>query len=135
MKSTTQSPFSERLSAGMSLKEFVESAVSEQTNNHMCRCIAGIPPESGMNIKATWLYELALHNLERHYELIGTVECIDQTFAKFATLLGWGRFAIPVDNVTTGSHPELDDRTLETVREFNELDLRLYEHVSTKIRD
>jgi hypothetical protein len=129
------SPIAERLRAGMSLREYVASGITEMTNNHMCRMVAGIPPDAGMIIKATWLLDLAIHNLERHYQMIGVVERLDLALGALAEILEWSDLAIPFHNASSGSPPELDHGTLQTVCEFNELDLRLYEYVVSKTKD
>jgi hypothetical protein len=134
-KAASDSPVTERLRAGMSLREYVASGITEITNNHMCRMVAGIPPDAGMIIKARWLLDPAIHNLERHYQGVGIVERLDRALGALAEILEWSDLATPFYNVSPGSSPELDDGTLETVCEFNELDLRLYEYVVSKTKD
>jgi hypothetical protein len=135
LKAAPDSPITERLRAGMSLREYVASGITEMTNNQMCRMVAGIPPDLGMIIKASWLLDLAIYNLERHYQVVGIVERLNQALGVLAEILEWGDFATPFDNVSPGSPPELDDGTLQTVCELNELDLRLYEYVVSKTKD
>ena len=68
----------------MTLSEFVSRELSEITNNHMCRMIAGVHPDAGFSINGQWLLDLALHNLKRHYVLVGTVERLDDFVCRLA---------------------------------------------------
>jgi|SRR5581483_9393592 len=126
------SPFKEQMEAGMSLRDFVASGITETTNNHMCRIVAGIPPEAGMVINKDWLYDLAVHNLELHYEIVGTIDEVPRVAQQVAASLGIAAAAVPFDNVAGGEAPALDESTLRTIIDFNLLDLRLYEHVSAR---
>lgn len=116
--------------SGMTLNAFITSQITEMTNNHMCRVIAGIPPEAGMKLTDDWLYGLALHNLRRHYVIAGTMEAIDDAVAALGALLGWRDPRLGTENVSEGSVPELDPDTLATLNAFNALDLRLYREVA-----
>jgi hypothetical protein len=121
------------LAAGMTLREFVGSSISEDTNNHMCRIVAGIPPESGLVIHARWLFELAIHNLDRHYEIVGVQEQAHGIAAKIAIAMGCEPRALPMHNVSEDVPPRLDDETLSVIRDFNALDILLYEHVLKRV--
>ncbi len=116
--------------SGMTLSDFISNQVTEMTNNHMCRVIAGIPPEAGMKLTDDWLYGLALHNLRRHYVLAGTVEAIDDAVASLGALLGWRNPRLGMENVSEGSAPDLNSDTLATLNAFNALDLQLYREVA-----
>ncbi len=115
---------------GMTLSDFITSEVTEMTNNHMCRIIAGIPPEAGMKLTESWLLDLALHNLRRHFLLAGTVAAIDDAVAALGRLLGWQDPRLGVENTSDGAAPELGTDTLATLSEFNALDLQLYREVA-----
>lgn len=119
----------DRMNADMSLEDFVYSAITEMTNNHMCRIIAGIPPESGLIINADWLLDLAIHNLQRHFEIVGTVDQFEKAIEKFSHALDLGGVVALGDNVSRNARPELNERTMQVLREFNELDFRLYDFV------
>lgn len=82
-----------------SLFDFVDSRITEQTNNHICRMIAGIKPDAGNPINERWLLELAKHNINRHYVLIGLVEELDSFTKLLSNLLGWPTVDIPIINV------------------------------------
>ncbi len=122
------SQFAEMLRDGATLREFVASGVTEMTNNHMCRMIAGIAPETG-RINEDWLLELALHNLKHHYVAIGVQEDLPALVAQIGSLLNWPDCTIPTDNMSTNAEPEIDDATRAVLLADNALDMRLYDHV------
>lgn len=128
-KSLPDSPFAEHFRAGMTLGEFVTRHITEMTNNHMCRVVAGVPPEAGVSIKERWLLETASENLEKYYCAIGVVEHYDVALQRLAKTLGWGEYAIPRENVTSGDQLQLDESTYSIVREFNAMDIELYNRV------
>jgi hypothetical protein len=105
------SAFAAHFKAGMSLREFVSKNISEMTNNHMCRCIAGITTDADPVITDEWLLHLALHNLRRHYVLVGMREHFEQFVSALARRMNWSAYDIPRQNVTAGDPVELDDDT------------------------
>ncbi|WP_428246378.1 hypothetical protein [Ferrovibrio sp.] len=132
LKIDAASPFS-AAARGMSLQAFIASGITEMTNNHMCRMIAGIPPEPGCIITDDWLLGLALHNLERHFALVGTLEAMPGFMASLAQALHWpAETQLPAENVTTGERPDLSADDLSTVTAHNRLDIELYATVSRR---
>ena len=128
-KALPDSRFRAQFEAGMDLGAFVGSEITEMTNNHACRVIAGIAPESGMRLNDTWLLDLALHNLERHFELVGLFEDMRPMLAALAQRLGWPPLELPEVNVTRGPAHTLTQSEQEIITEYNQLDLALYAHV------
>ena len=128
-KSLPDSRFRDQFDAGMDLDAFVRSEITEMTNNHACRVIAGIAPESGTRINETWLLDLALHNLERHFELVGLVENMRPMLTALARRLDWPPVELPQVNVTRGLDVALTQAEQDIIAEYNQLDLALYEHV------
>jgi hypothetical protein len=117
--------------AGISLHDFVTKEITEQTNNHMCRMIAGIPPEAGLSLNEQWLLELAIHNLKRHYALVGTQERLPEFIVALGRQLNWGAVDVPRINESTGDPVKLDDRTRKVIADRNALDIKLYEYVTS----
>ena len=118
------------MKAGLTLKDFVESAKTEMTNNHMCRMIAGEAPDSGRIINDDWLLDLAIHNLRQHYEIVGTVAQLEEAVTLFSKVLDWNQSTIPNDNMSSNAETLIDEGTLLSIREFNALDSKLYDFVS-----
>jgi len=133
-KRKPDSVFNARLQAGMSLREFVGEQFTDLTNNYMCRHIAGIPMEAGVVINERWLLDLAIHNLRRHYVLVGTLERYPAFLTTLARRLNWSYFEIPAENAAKGPAVELDKQTRETIVEFNSLDIGLFEYVNQTYR-
>lgn len=119
----------EYLNSGNSLFTFVNSCVTESTNNHMCRMIAGIPPDAGLLLNDQWLLDLALHNLKRDYFLVGIVDEIDRFTSDLSEILGWPKIATPRLNVAHGESYELDIKTKNIILKRNLLDMKLFEWV------
>lgn len=128
-KSLPDSRFAHHFQQQISLREFVQRGLTEMTNNHACRVIAGIAPDAGMLINERWLLDLALHNLQRHYLLVGTLDNLSDFLAALGARLHWPPLAFPKENVTMGPTLELDSTTRDCILEHNALDLALYQHV------
>lgn len=122
------SQFAQMLRNGATLRDFVASGVTEMTNNHMCRMIAGIAPETG-RINEEWLLGLAFHNLKHHYVAVGVQEDLPAFVAQIGSELNWPDCTIPTDNMSTNAEPEVDDATRAALAADNSLDMRLYDHV------
>jgi hypothetical protein len=113
----------------LTLEILATEPVTEHANNHMCRIIAGIPPESGLSIDDDWLLELALHNLERHYALVALIEEIGPFVDHLARRHGWGEYALPFENRSRSELVDVAPRVLAAIAERNRLDIKLVEHV------
>jgi hypothetical protein len=133
-KSQPNSPFRDYFESGRSLCDFVTDNITELTNNHMCRVIAGVPMEAGLLINDRWLLELAIHNLRRHYVLVGTLERYELFLAALGRRLNWGNFDIPRENVAAGPRVELDRGTRAAIVERNSLDMALFDYVNDNYR-
>jgi len=120
------SPYAKFFRENGTLKDFVAGGFTEQTNNHVTRMCAGIPPDAGLLINDRWLLECALHNLRRHYVLIGLVERLELFVAAMGKLVGWPETQIPIENVSTGEPILLDTETRTVIEECNGLDIELY---------
>lgn len=128
-RSLPNSPFLEFFKRNYTIREFVSSGITEMTNNHMCRMIAGVAPDAGKKIQDRWLLEHALHNLKTYYEAVGIQEEIDLFLKRIAEIMGVGKLSMTRENVTLGVPVELDRDTKNTVEEMNALDLELYDVV------
>ncbi len=120
---------------GISIDDFILSEITEMTNNHMCRVIAGIPPEAGMNINDGWLLGLAIHNIDHHYVLIGLMDQINVFLDSLSKLLNWPSTDYPTENINYINKKMPDHKTIELIKEKNLLDMQLYEYVKKSPRD
>lgn len=133
-KTLPDSPFLEHFQQGLTLQDFVRRGTTEMTNNHACRMIAGIAPDTSRFIHARWLLDLALHHLHQHYLLVGTLETMDDFLATLGALLHWPSIDFPKENVTPGPMLELSQSTHDCIVENNALDIELYQHVQEMCR-
>ena len=119
-------PFHERLQAGMSLLELIESEEDHLMNNHMTRVIAGHQPTD--TVTDRWMLDQALRNIDEHFDVVGITERMDDSVALLGHELGW------TDLPPVGRHNEnpdaqqvdLDVATLAAIRRYNALDDELY---------
>jgi hypothetical protein len=109
-----------------SLRDFVESGVTEQTNNHMCRMLAGIPARAGERIDDAESLSRALDHVRNHFEFVGFVESLDASMADLARRLGWRSGAVRRVNASPAPPLELDEATRRAIEAANRLDLELY---------
>ena len=128
--SLADSPFAAHFREDPSLLGFVGSGVTEMTNNHMCRMLAGVAPDVGKVIEGSWLLDCALHHLDRFFGLVGLHERIDDFTAGLCKSMQWPDSPLTRQNVTAGAYPVLDDATMGLLLERNALDIALYDHVS-----
>lgn len=127
--SLADSDFFKHFQNGLSLYDFVSQGLTEMTNNHACRIIAGIPPDAGMLINQRWILDLAVHNIRRHYALVGILENINDFLFSLGNLLGWKNIDFPLENETKLKSNNLDDRTRDCIVENNYLDIELYKYI------
>jgi hypothetical protein len=133
LKTRHDSPLAPHFNAGLSIDEFISSEITEMTNNHMCRMIAGIPPEAGLNINEEWLLDLAIHNIKRHYVLIGVMDEIEVFLASLSKLLNWPSSEFPKENVNQATKIIHNSHTIKLIQDKNLLDIQLYEYVKNLI--
>lgn len=133
-KSLPDSRWAKDFASGLTLRDFVESARTEMTNNHMCRVIAGVAPDAGTLINDRWLLDNAIDNVRRHYLLVGRQEDLPNFVKALGNLQGWPEVAVPVLNAAELPPPKLDPQTRAVIVERNALDLELYETVASQLR-
>jgi hypothetical protein len=131
--SLADSPFAGHFREDPSLLGFVTSGITEMTNNHMCRIVAGVAPDVGKVIQGSWLLDCALHNLERFFGLVGLHERIDDFTAGLCRTMHWPDAPLTRQNVTDGEYPVMDGATMELLLERNALDIALYAHVRASL--
>ncbi len=131
VKSLPDTRLGNLVNAGMTLREFVESKLTAGTNNVACRMIAGVAYESRALCKEKWLLDHAMHNLKNYYVIVGLFERRDQYLSRLANELGWPDAEMPQENVTKGDAIYPDAETLAIIRDYNALDIELYEAVAS----
>lgn len=126
------SPYHARVNAGLSIKQFVEQRVTEQSYNQMTRMLAGVPADPRSGTYDHGLLDRAKENIERYFWAVGTTENMDDVARLLGQQIGWRHHTIPDLNVRTQPRVEIDDETRAIIAEHNRLDLALYEWVNTR---
>lgn len=128
----------------MSLGSFVQSGLSIETDNHQTRILSGMWPAFG-NCTAEML-EVAKKNLRLHFAVVGLTEYFEQSMVLMRKTLGWNiPFHLSLIRKAFGGSSQFYEKTnvsinrpqkedlseddLNTIKKFNELDLKLYSHV------
>lgn len=121
----------------MSIAEYVQSGVCDEVNNGQVRLLAGVEDivqapygvsklPYGTNDPA--LLERALHNVEKHFAVVGLQERFDESLLLLKARLGLRDITYRARNV--GRHRYKKHRPtaeeIEVIKEYNELDLALY---------
>jgi hypothetical protein len=117
------------ISQGMTLVDLLRSGECHQVSNHMTSILAGrhqFRPK-----KATATLARACENLDNHFRAVGVAECMDESVAQIANMLGWTmRPVVPRLNVDPGRGVfTLDEETRTEIVRFNSLDIELYERI------
>ncbi|MEO0410086.1 MAG: sulfotransferase family 2 domain-containing protein [Cyanobacteria bacterium P01_A01_bin.135] len=122
--------------AARDITDYVSCGMQEQTNNVQTRHLSGIGGIVKFGQCTREHLELAKHNLERHFVLAGTSEQFDATLLLLGQRLGWTPAPYPKLNVNLKrrKRDELPRRAIATIRQFNALDLELYDYVSARLR-
>lgn len=127
MARNPNSGYYEQIRAGMTLEGLLESVW--QGNNHMVRILSGHPGTDHLDDEQ--VLDLALENIERHFAFVGISEEFEASVDRLAQHLEWPRiYSIPWLNSKPDSDPHsAADQTLERIRDYNRLDLKLYQWV------
>lgn len=126
------SEFYRQIKAGLTLRRMLQSGICHQLNNHMVRIISGY--ESVEPVDDTAVFNRAVSNIDRSFELVGLVERLPESVALLGRKLGFRKqHRIPRRNVNLRPRSRnIDDATLADIRQYNRLDLMLYQHVQRR---
>ena len=118
---------------GVTLKRYLESRVSLQTDNYQTRLISGIWTDVGYGECDQETLALAKHNLDEHFGVVGLTERFDETLLLLKRTFDWKDVFYRRQNVTQDrpQRQELSAETLAVLREHNRLDLELYTYAET----
>ncbi|MCP5305433.1 MAG: sulfotransferase family 2 domain-containing protein [Chromatiaceae bacterium] len=119
---------------GMTLREFVASGITHQTDNFMTRILVGTAAPGMLDgtlnrIDDQKFLDIALENVNRRFRFVGFVEYFDESIRRLVDLFGWlPQVQPPIKlNVSASTPPILDEATLKVINEHNRLDLALYD--------
>ena len=135
----------------LSLRDFIESCITHETNNHMVRILSadyGVWPRLKYHTLNTYsslvqnrksfltnsrkLLRRACRNIERDFLFVGTTDRIDRAAVFIADFhrINIDTIKVPVENVLTLEGLVLDRSTRMAIENSNELDLELYDRIS-----
>lgn len=112
----------------ISLEEYVETMGAEK-GNLQTRLLFGLSEVSKPtpeNIIAT-----VKQNLDRHFRVVGLVERFDETLVLLQRAFGWRSPVYVRQNVTLAAEKnqaEISQATLQKIKQYNAMDLELYEY-------
>ncbi len=126
-------------SENMSLKDFVSSEMTIESNNGQTRLIAGWKTAPGIGIGKCppEMLALAKENIDRHFAVVGFTEEFDKTLILLKQALGLRETFYAKRNQTKNRKAvdEIPQETLELIEKYNELDLELYNYAKAKFEE
>ena len=98
-----------------------------QGNNFQTRLLAG----GKINL------ELAIENIDKHFSAVGILEMFDESILLMQKTLSW---SIPYYVIENPSHNliklhDLDASTVDTIKEYNQVDIELYSLYKRKLQE
>jgi len=127
----------------MSIEDYVSSGISAELSNGQVRLLASekysdlLIHKYGSN--NTEALENAINNIEKYSILIGIQEYFDESLRWISESFKWTNVEYSKKNVGQyKSLTELPEKTISIIKEFNQLDIKLYnyalEHFQNKLR-
>lgn len=126
MANYPQARYYEDIQRGLSLRDMVEGQLTPELSNHMTRIISGA---KGQEPSTDAGLELAISNIETHFDFVGITERLDESLMKLAELLGWQVLpTMPELNVTPKRQgvSELSREEEDLILSVNQNDQKLY---------
>ncbi|MGC8494098.1 MAG: sulfotransferase family 2 domain-containing protein [Syntrophobacteraceae bacterium] len=121
------------VSRHMSLEEFVTSGITFNTDNGQTRQLAGAY-DVPFGQCTDGLLSQALDNIDNHFSFVGLTESFDHSLIRMREIYGWRKHPVYIKRNKNKKKPFLTtipDRTIEIIREHNDLDCRLYDYVKS----
>lgn len=131
VKATEHPMFIDAIRQGeMNLADYATSGISGELENGQTRWIAGISDDRPMTDSHL---DLAIENIERHFDWLGLTERFDESLIDLAFKYRWPRVYYRKKNVLgsarSGPTPE---RVLEAIADRNRLDMKLYAYAQRR---
>ncbi len=120
----------------MSLHDYVTSGISTELDNDQTRMLAGAGDSIPFGQCAESLLTEAIDNIDRYFSFAGVTEYFDESLIHMHGILGWRKRPLYVRENRSKNKPPLmaiPDRTIAAIKQHNELDCRLYEHVKSQL--
>lgn len=115
----------------MSLEDYVTSGISAEVDNGQTRQLTGAY-DLPFGQCAESLLAQAIVNMDRHFSFVGLTESFDESVIRMRDMFGWRKRPLYVTRLRNKTRPPIaaiPDKTIAIIREQNDLDCRLYDHV------
>ncbi len=114
--------------SNMTLYEYAAQRVTPESMNQQTAMLAGVRFATAEAEPTREILELARHNVQKHFRVVGLVEHFDTSLLLMQRAFGWRKPWYLRENVTREKplHAEIEPRTRELLAERNALDLELY---------
>ncbi len=113
----------------LTLEEYLELR-PDVLDNFQSRFISGLDLNTSSPKER---YKKALANIDQYYSFVGVVERFDESLLILAKMYNWPHITYEKLNTTARSDSlsRIDPSVIERIREANQYDFALYQHVST----
>jgi hypothetical protein len=119
--------FLHEVASSLTLREFVESGWSLETDNSQARAISGDRETPFGSCDRTML-DLATANLQSRFSVVATTERFEEMLGMLYLEFGWARLGFIPANVSPGYQrkEEIDRSTIRLISELNAVDRELH---------
>ncbi len=118
----------------MSLQSFVSREDSPLYDNVQTRLLSGIAWQVKFGEAKPDMLALAKENIDKHFAVVGLTERFDETLILCQLAFNWKMPFYTKRNVTQkkADSSNMDAETLEVIRQYNALDIELYEYAQKR---
>jgi Galactose-3-O-sulfotransferase len=124
--------------SGMSVEEYLRKRLNLDAANGQTFQLAGAwAARKDARLNDDHLLKVAKRNLDNYFRVFGIQERFDESLLAMKRFFGWGRVYYFKVNVThlKGEVQTMPDRALRAIREYNELDIELYDYARRRFDD
>lgn len=139
IKANTHNPLHETLvGKNMSISQIVSSGVSIGLNNGQCRFLNGDISQYAFNQCDEGMLNNVKENIRKHYLWLGITERFDESLLVLSKKIGWQNPPYYFRHNTSKTRTKKSGTSLEdinTIQEFNQLDITLYDYANKILDD
>lgn len=130
LRNVDKGPVGDKIRASKDINDFFENSNHWEFSNFMVKIISGVgskKPDQGVDA-----YQLAVENIEQHFDFIGFQEYFPLSLKKLSTTIE--RTIETEKDINVGRYrlEEVSDQTLEKIFNINKNDIRLYKFALRK---
>ncbi|MCS3678768.1 hypothetical protein GGP72_003046 [Salinibacter ruber] len=123
------------VSDNYSLDDYVRSGITVYTNNIQTRMLSGVGCDVPFGKCTREMLSQAKENIESDFAVVGITERFEESIILMKRRFGWGIPIYITRNRTSGrpSRPEISDSTRALIRDYNALDVELYDYARQRL--